>query len=63
MNRLIDLVIHSAMRSPDAVAVKAPDGVVTYEALDGLANRFARGLSRLGVQQGDRVGIWLEKST
>jgi amino acid adenylation domain-containing protein len=60
---LVDLVIRSARRSPAAIAVKAPDGALTYGALDGLANRFARGLSRFGVQRGDRVGIWLEKST
>ena len=63
MKNLADLVICSAMQSQDAVAVKAPDGVVTYGALNSLANRFARGLSQLGVQRGDRVGIWLEKST
>jgi amino acid adenylation domain-containing protein len=63
VKNLVDLVIRSTMESQDAVAVKALDGVVTYGALDKLANRFARGLSQLGIQRGDRVGIWLEKST
>ncbi|GHO89861.1 amino acid adenylation domain-containing protein [Dictyobacter formicarum] len=63
MKNLVDLVIHNATQSQDAVAINAIDGIVTYGALDNLANQFARGLTRLGVQRGDRVGIWLEKST
>ncbi|HET8843200.1 MAG TPA: amino acid adenylation domain-containing protein [Ktedonobacteraceae bacterium] len=63
MKKLVDLVIRRAIQSRDAVAVKASDGIVTYGGLDSLANRFARRLAQLGVQQGDRVGIWLEKTT
>jgi amino acid adenylation domain-containing protein len=60
---LRDLVIYSAQKMPDALAIKGPDSDVSYSQLDGLANRFARALSELGVKHGDRVGIWLEKST
>lgn len=59
---LKDLVIHSAKRTPDALAVKGPDGSLTYGELDGLANRIARALEALGVRKSDRVGIWLHKS-
>jgi len=60
---LHNLVIHSAQRVPDAVAVKDPAGSMTYRELDSLANRIARSLTNLGVRFGDRVGIWLDKST
>jgi len=59
---LKDLVIQSAKRSPDALAINAPDGELTYGELDRLANRIARALIDLGVSNGDRVGIWLDKS-
>lgn len=57
-----DLVIESARRAPRALAVRGPDGVLTYAELDGLANQLGRALAGLGVGAGDRVGIWLEKS-
>jgi len=59
---LRDLVIRSARKTPDALAVKGPDQSLSYQQLDRLANRLARALSRLGVKHGDRVGIWLDKS-
>ena len=57
------LLAHAALYWPDALAVKGPDGAVTYQKLDAEANRFAAQLEKLNVQPGDRVGIWLEKST
>ena len=33
--------------------------IITYRQLDGLANRFANALIRLGVRRGDRVAIQL----
>ncbi|SRR5579884_703929 len=60
---LRDLVIDSAQRYPDVPAVKASDGWLTYGELDKLANRFAQAFLKLGIQRGDRIGIWLEKSS
>lgn len=60
---LRNLVIQSAKRAPDALAVKGPDGSLTYSELNSLSNRFAHALMSLGVCHGDRVGIWLEKSS
>jgi amino acid adenylation domain-containing protein len=59
---LKDLLIESAARNPEALAVKTPDASATYGELDALANRIARALEALGVAAGDRVGIWLDKS-
>lgn len=59
---LKDLLILSAKRTPDALAVKGPDDSLTYGELDQLANRIAWALDDSGVRKGDRVGIWLDKS-
>lgn len=59
---LDQLVIRSARRTPDATAVVAADASLTYQELDDLANQIARMFAALGVQRGDRVGLWLEKS-
>ncbi|MDN5767405.1 MAG: AMP-binding protein [Humibacillus sp.] len=49
-----------ALRLPDREAlVDVPSGRRwTYRDLDGDVDRLATGLLRLGVAQGDRVGIW-----
>jgi amino acid adenylation domain-containing protein len=48
---------------PDAVAVVAGDGRLTYAALEARANQLAHHLVGLGVQPGDLVGLCTEKST
>lgn len=59
---LRDLVIESARRAPEAVAVRGPEGALSYEALDRLADALGWALAERGVGVGDRVGLWLEKS-
>lgn len=59
---LRNLVMCSAQRVPDALAVQDFTTSLTYRELDRLANRFARALAALGVGPHDRVGIWLGKS-
>ena len=61
--RLQDAVISYAARTPDALAVKGPDGSLTYGDLDRLANRIGRALEGRGIRRNHRVAIWLEKST
>src|SRR5215207_6849885 len=47
-------------RFPDREALVVPfQGVrLTYAQLDHEVDRAARGLIALGIEQGDRVGIW-----
>ncbi|WP_394839212.1 amino acid adenylation domain-containing protein [Pendulispora rubella] len=58
---LARLVLDSAARSPEHLAVRAPDASFTYGELDEWANRFAHRLRELGVGPGDRVAIWMDK--
>ena len=60
---LHSLLTSSARQWPDALAVDGPDQRLTYQQLDAQSNGFASLLQEYGVQRGDRVGIWLEKST
>jgi clorobiocin biosynthesis protein CloN4 len=60
--KLHALVTEAARRAPDALAVSAPDGDVTYLELDTLADRFAVALSGRGVRPGDRIVLWGGKS-
>lgn len=57
------LLSEAAARDPNALAVRGPDCAMTYGELDRAADRIARALAELGVRSGDRVGIWLDKST
>jgi amino acid adenylation domain-containing protein len=59
---LHDLVAHQAAVFPDRLAVGDPHTQLTFGALHARANCIARALRQLGVQRGDRVGIWREKS-
>ena len=61
--RIERLVIDSAERHPDRPAIKDATGELSYRELDALAGRAARALGQLGVRPGDRVAIWLNKST
>ena len=53
---------HSADRLPDKVALVCEGQRLTYAQIESMANRVARGLTHLGVQRGERVGIFLPNS-
>src|SRR6185295_16127229 len=59
LHRLIEAQVR---RTPDAVALSAEAGALTYAGLDARANRLARHLRRLGVGPEAPVGIYLERS-
>ncbi|PXX56290.1 amino acid adenylation domain-containing protein [Nocardia tenerifensis] len=48
-------------RQPDAVAVVAGDRRLTYRQLNDLADELAAGLRSLGIPQGSRIGVCLER--
>jgi L-proline---[L-prolyl-carrier protein] ligase len=62
MNDLADLLRQGVRSNPEGVAVRDSEHEVTYSELDYLADRWAAALAANGVEQGDRVGIWLPKS-
>ena len=57
-----DLLAESAARFPDRVAVVDGERSATYAELEATANRLANLLADCGVERGDRVGLYLEKS-
>ncbi|GAB4466171.1 MAG: acyl-CoA ligase (AMP-forming), exosortase A system-associated [Burkholderiaceae bacterium] len=65
MNReatlLHELVFRAAERSPERAALTGDGSTLAYAQLAELVRRFANGLLSLGLQRGERVGIYLEK--
>lgn len=59
--QLHQIVAQSARRSPDAPALTFKDQTVTYAELWSEVVAVARGLRRLGLDRGDRVGVFLDK--
>jgi len=58
---LCGLAEATAARSPDAVAVIAADGQLSYREVTRDARRLARRLAALGAGRGDLVGVVLDK--
>lgn len=55
------LVRSAAEKNPQALAIDAPDAVLSYGELDALTNRVARALTEQGVSAGGRVALYLPK--
>lgn len=49
-------------KDPERVALKTPDGPITYAALQTLSNDLAHELKARGIQRGDRVGVLFGQS-
>lgn len=63
MSRLVhEGFAEQAARTPDAVAVRSDEAVLTYRELDEQANRLAHHLVDLGVEPGAPVAVLLERS-
>lgn len=60
---LSHLLTEAADRLPDHVAVQDTRGALAYARLDEQSNRLAHVLRGAGVRRGDRVGLFLKKST
>jgi amino acid adenylation domain-containing protein len=59
--RVFELAEAQASRTPDAIAVEAEDGTLTFAELNARANRLAARLRAAGVCRGQRVGICAER--
>jgi amino acid adenylation domain-containing protein len=59
---LHQLLTESAERNPNAEAVRLLDQALNYGELEALSNQIAHSLIANGVEPGDRVGIYLQKS-
>lgn len=59
---LQQLLTETATQLPDQEALRFESQSLTYAELDGLTNQIARALQSIGVQRGDRVGIYVHKS-
>jgi len=57
------LVADAAARDPTRPAVRDEGGTLSYGELDALADAAAAALAELGVRRGDRVAVWLDKSS
>lgn len=58
---LTHLLRDSAARDPAKLAVVGAEGSLTYGELDALSSQIARELVAMGVQPGDRVGLFMPK--
>ncbi len=56
------LLISSAKQYPDKIALTYEGVSMSYSELDTLTNQLAHMLQEQGVQRGDRVGIYINKS-
>lgn len=56
------LLINSSQTHSDCIAVQQQEHTITYRQLDETSNQLANTLSYIGVEKGDRVGIYLDKS-
>ena len=59
---LHQLLTQTAARQPEHEAVRLLNEALTYGQLDRLSNQIAHSLIANGVERGDRVGIYLQKS-
>ena len=64
MNYLLHHLLHDAANAhPDRIAVVDDPTALTYADLEQRANRVAHLLLDLGVRRGDRIGLYLDKSS
>jgi len=57
---IFEEIRRQAALRPEKTAINFYGREISYGMLDSLSDRFARALSDLGVEKGDRVGIYLE---
>jgi non-ribosomal peptide synthetase-like protein len=60
---LIDILVSTAARNPDAVAIEDAHGAISYRQLLRFVNTRVARLTALGVRRRDRVGIRIPSGT
>ncbi|QDE97917.1 non-ribosomal peptide synthetase [Myxococcus xanthus] len=58
-----EVIAEQARKTPEAIAVEAEDGTLTYAALEARANAVAQALVRRGVTPGALVALAVERSS
>lgn len=61
--RIHDVIREQAAKTPDAIALKADDDVLTYAELEARTDLLAAALAARGAARGVIVGLCLERST
>jgi len=56
---LIRLIAESAQKNPEAIALIHGSETISYANLQTRIHRLAANLIKLGINKGDRIGIWL----
>jgi len=59
MQTLSEVLRTAARRYPDRHAIRFQGETITYKELDDKVDQLARGLIELGVEKGDKVGLWM----
>jgi long-chain acyl-CoA synthetase len=59
---LAEFLEASALRHPDKTAIRHENDRITYQELDRVSNRFANGLTDLGLSYGDRCMVMMPNS-
>ncbi len=62
LNSIVEAVFHHAHRQPERAAIFFEDQIVSYGQLYTEVERFAQALVLQGMQQGERVALFLENS-
>lgn len=57
-----ELISHSALRTPDAIALQIKETQLSYAQLNNKVSRVAQCYASLAITQGDRIGVYLAKN-
>jgi len=59
---VLDLIVATAQKNPNDIALLFEEKTLSYQELDERSNQVARYLLEAGIEQGDIVGICLDRS-
>ncbi len=58
-----ELISHSAQNTPNAIALQVKNCQLSYQSLNKATQQVAYSYSALNLKQGDRIGVYLAKTT